>query len=377
MRVAVVHEWFVDWAGSEQVVQQILSCYPEADLFALVDFLPPALRGRILNKSATTSFLQSMPFAGTALWRYLPLMPVAIGQLDVSRYDLVISSSHAVAKGVRTSDRQIHVSYVHSPMRYAWDLEQQYLQSSELSGPIRRFLARQVFAYLRRWDVQTSRIPQMLIANSAFVAERIRTVWKRDSRVIHPPVNTSRFVPAGEKASFFLCASRLHFYKRVDVVVKAFAALPEQRLVVIGEGPERKALEAMATPNVTFLGYQPDEVLTDHLQRANALVFAAQEDFGILPVEAQSCGTPVIAFGKGGALETVRGAEQEAPTGIFFSQQEPDAVAAAVRAFMDERPRFRAEACRTNALRFSAENFRESFRRCIDDAIRHRASTAS
>jgi len=265
MRVAIVHEWLIEWAGSEQVVQQILECYPDADLFALADFLPEARRDRILGKRARTSFLQHMPRARQALWKYLPLMPLAVRHLDVSGYDLVISSSHAVAKGVRTKPGQVHVSYVHSPMRYAWDLEEQYLQAPELNGPLRQLVAKRVFRYLRDWDVCTSVQPDALAANSRFVAQRIARVWKRDARVIWPPVNTDRFVPGAAKEEFFLCASRLQYYKRIDIIVKAFASLPGHRLVVIGDGPERRRLEAMATRNVTFLGYQPDEVLFDHL----------------------------------------------------------------------------------------------------------------
>jgi glycosyltransferase involved in cell wall biosynthesis len=298
MKIAVVHEWLVDWAGSEQVLQQILLCYPEADLFSLVDFLPPDQRDRILGKTVKTSFLQHAPFARCGLWRYLPLMPLAIRGLDVSGYDLVISSSHCVAKGIVTRPGQLHLSYVHSPMRYAWDLEDQYLQSGELDGPVRRYLARRAFRFLRNWDVRTSANPAAIAANSSFVAQRIRRVWNRESRVIFPPVDTERFVPAGDRDDFFLCASRLQFYKRVDIVVKAFASLPDQRLVVIGEGPERPRLQSLASPNVTFVGYQDDASLVRSMQHAKALIFAAQEDFGILPVEAQACGTPVIALSR-------------------------------------------------------------------------------
>jgi glycosyltransferase involved in cell wall biosynthesis len=374
MKIAVVHEWLVDWAGSEQVLQQILACYPDADLFSLVDFLPDELRGRVLGKRATTSFLQRMPFARAALWRYLPLMPFAMESLDLSGYDLVISSSHAVAKGVVTSAQQIHVSYVHSPMRYAWDLEDQYLRSPELDGPLRRFVARRIFRYLRNWDVRTSANPDALAANSKFVAQRIARVWKRSSRVIWPPVDTGRFLPGAKKGDFFLCASRLHYYKRFDVIVEAFASLPDQTLVVIGDGPERKRLESMAPPNVTFLGYQTDERLIDHLQRANALLFAAEEDFGILPVEAQACGTPVIAFGSGGALETVRGLDEPEPTGVFFSTQASQDVVLAVRTFLENRARFAVAACRANALRFGIERFRDAFRGFVDDVVAQRKS---
>ncbi len=374
MKIAVVHEWLIDWAGSEQVVQQILSCYPDADLFALADFLPDELRGRVLNKRATTSFLQWMPFARQALWKYLPLMPTAVERFDLARYDVVISSSHAVAKGVRKRPGQVHICYVHSPMRYAWDLEDQYLRAPELRGFGRRFLARQIFSYLRKWDVRTSANPDALAANSRFVAERIGRLWNREARVIHPPVDTERFTPGPRKDSFFLCASRLQFYKRSDVVVRAFASLPDARLIVVGDGPQRQELQAMAPPNVEFVGYQSDAALRDYLQRATALLFAAEEDFGILPVEAQACGTPVIAFGKGGALETIRGLESAAPTGVFFSRQEPADVVEAIRIFLANESRFAAEACRANALSFGIGRFREGFRGFVEDVLKRQHS---
>jgi len=373
VRIAVVHEWLIDWAGSEQVVQQILACYPDADLFALADFLPDTLRERVLNKRATTSFLQRMPFARESLWKYLPLMPSAVERLDLSGYDLVISSSHAVAKGVRKRPGQIHVCYVHSPMRYAWDLEDQYLRSPELRGAARQFLARRIFRYLRRWDVRTAANPDALVANSRFVAARIARTWKRDAHVIHPPVDTERFTTRSDKEDFFLCASRLQFYKRTDVIVKAFASLPDMRLIVVGDGPQRQELEAMAPANVSFVGYQSDDALKDYLQRAKALLFAAEEDFGILPVEAQACGTPVIAFGQGGALETVRGPETATPTGVFFPRQEPADVVEAIRLFLANGSRFTPGACRANALEFGIGRFREAFRGFVEGVVSERA----
>jgi glycosyltransferase involved in cell wall biosynthesis len=211
--------------------------------------------------------------------------------------------------------------------------------------------------------------PHALAANSAFVAQRIRRVWGRDARVIHPPVDTDRFTMRERKEDFFVCASRLHYYKRVDVIVSAFASLPDRRLFVIGDGPERQRLESMAGDNVTFLGYQSDEILRDHLQRASAFLFAAEEDFGILPVEAQACGTPVIAFGKGGALETVREMGKPAATGLFFQRQQADDVATAVRSFLANRAQFSARNCRAHALTFGASRFRDELRSFVERSI--------
>lgn len=370
MKVAVVHEWLVDWAGSEQVLEQILTCFPDADLYALVDFLPAADRGRILNKNVTTSFLQRMPFVRGGIWRYLPLMPLAVEQFDLSSYDLIISNSHAVAKGVLVGPDQTHLSYVHSPMRYAWDLQHQYLKAPMFKGRIRRWTARWLLHYLRLWDVRSSLSASAYAVNSQFVGRRLWKAYRRESTVIHPPVDTERFVPGAAKEDFFLCVSRMFFYKRLDIVVKAFASLPQERLIVIGDGPERAHIQSLAGPNVTLLGYQPADALIGYLQKARALIFAAEEDFGLLPVEAQACGTPVIAYGRGGALETVRGLDQSEPTGVLFANQDPADVAGAVRTFLETRARLTPEACRANALRFSRDRFRSAFRQFVDDGLR-------
>jgi glycosyltransferase involved in cell wall biosynthesis len=360
MKIALVHEWFVDWAGSESVVAQMLLCFPDAHLYSLVDFLSDADRARIGGRRAQTSFLQRAPFARSKLPYYLPLMPLAIEQLDLSNYDLIISSSHAVAKGVICGPDQIHLCYAHSPMRYAWDQQHQYLRGSLGSG-LRGVGLRLLLHYLRIWDVRTAAGVDAFAANSAYVARRIRRTYRREAAVIHPPVDTERFKVRETKDSYFLCASRLMPYKRVDLVVEAFSRLPELKLVVIGDGPEYKSIARLAGRNVELLGYQSTESLIRHLQEATALVFAAEEDFGILPVEAQACGTPVIAFGRGGALETVNGDDCPSPTGILFQEQSVDALVQAIRQFHRNRCRFTAQACRQNAERFSQTVFRERF----------------
>jgi glycosyltransferase involved in cell wall biosynthesis len=368
MRVAVVHEWFVDWAGSEKVVEQILTCYPSADLFSLVDFLPPEHRKKLLNKVATTTFLQRMPFARTHLHWYLPWMPFAIEQLDLSGYDLVISSSHAVAKGVITGPDQTHISYVHSPMRYAWDLQHDYLRGKAGRG-LRGLALRRVLYKLRQWDSRSANGVDDLVANSQFVAKRIHKVYRREAQVIHPPIDIERFKLRENKDDFFLCAGRVMPYKRVDLVVKAFERLPMHKLVVIGDGPELRSIKANATKNVEFLGYQSDSVLQEYLQRARALIFAAKEDFGIIPLEAQACGTPVIAYGAGGVLETVTPLTQPNPTGLFFSEQSSEAIVAAVRDFERHSTEFAPQACREKANAFSPERFRREFTEFVNRRI--------
>ena len=299
---------------------------------------------------------------------YLPLMPLAIEQLDLSAYDLVISSNHAVAKGVITGPGQLHLSYVHSPMRYAWDLQHQYLAEAGLTRGLKSALARLALHYLRQWDVRSANGVDGFIANSHFIARRIRKVYRREASVIHPPVDVARFPLRTDKQDFYLTASRMVPYKKVPLIVQAFARMPEKRLVVIGDGPEFGKAKAAAefngtnAANITLLGHAPGEVLVDHMQRAKAFVFAAEEDFGITPLEAQACGTPVIAFGRGGSLETVRGeGEPGSRTGVFFGEQTVESIVAAVRVFEAEPKAFTPAACRANAERFSQEVFRVAF----------------
>ncbi|GAB2888951.1 hypothetical protein GCM10027046_16710 [Uliginosibacterium flavum] len=366
MRVAIVHEWFLTHAGSEKVVEQILKIWPNADLFSVVDFMPDAERGFMLGKRAKTTFIQNLPKARTKYRAYLPLMPLAIEQLDLSGYDLVISSSHAVAKGVLTGPDQVHVCYCHSPIRYAWDLQHQYLQESRLAKGFKSWLARIILHYIRIWDVRTAHGVDQFVANSAFIARRIRKVYGRDAVVVHPPADVSAFTLREDKEDFYLAASRMVPYKKMPMIVEAFARMPEKRLVVIGDGPELDKCRAVAGPNVTIMGYQSFQVLRDHMQRAKAFVFAAEEDFGITPVEAQACGTPVIAFGKGGALETVVDSPDPAQrTGIFFREQTLEAVMEAVSRF-EAGLAFDPLACRRNAERFGVQAFQDKFRTLVE-----------
>lgn len=369
MKVAVIHDWLTVDGGAERVLQQILDCYPEADLFSLVDFLPDSQRWFLQGKTAKTSFIQKLPKARRYYRHYLPLMPLAIEQFDLSGYDLVLSSSYAVAKGVLTGPDTLHVSYVHSPIRYAWDLQHQYLQEAKLDRGFKSVLTRCILHYIRLWDSRTAAGVDQFIANSQFIARRIRKVYRREAEVIYPPVNIDAFkLNPGPRDGFYLTASRLVPYKKISLIVEAFSAMPERQLIVIGDGPEFKRISAKAGPNVRMLGYQSFEVMLDHMQRAKAFVFAAEEDFGITPVEAQACGTPVIAFGRGGALETVCGLDRPQPTGLFFDAQTIEALQQAVQQF--ERLDWSAEACRHNAERFAPANFREQLQRQVQQSLR-------
>ncbi|MFM0029850.1 glycosyltransferase family 4 protein [Paraburkholderia madseniana] len=359
MRVAIVHEWLVTFGGSERVVEQMLECFPEADVFSLIDFMDD--RAFLKGKRATTSFVQKLPFAKRKYRNYLPLFPLAIEQFDLSAYDLVLSSSHAVAKGVLVGPDQLHISYVHSPIRYAWDLQHQYLTEANLLKGFRSLFARVALHYIRTWDVRTANGVDTFVANSDFIARRVNRVYRRDATVVYPPVDTEAFELGTHKESFYVTVSRMVPYKKVDLVVEAFSAMPERSLVVIGDGPDMEKIRSKAGPNVVILGHQPFPVLRDYLQRARAFVFAAEEDFGISIVEAQACGTPVIAFGKGGACETVIDDTQPQPTGVFFDEQTVESVQAAVRRFEASADRFLPDSCRANAERFSEAAFRRGF----------------
>ncbi len=369
-RVAIIHEWLVTFGGSEKVLAELLTLFPGADLFAVVDFLSSADRLKLGCPRVRTSFIQHLPFAQKRYRSYLPFMPLAVEQFDLSSYDLVISSSHAVAKGVLTGPGQTHVCYCHTPMRYAWDLQHQYLRETGLTKGVKSFLARLMLHYIRLWDTRTAAGVDLFIANSAYIAKRIRKTYGRGAVIVHPPVHIEGFPLCLEKEDFYLTASRMVPYKRIDIIVEAFARMPERRLVVIGDGPEMPKLRALGRENITFLGYQDDSVLCDHLQRARGFVFAAEEDFGILPVEAQACGTPVIAYGAGGALETVLPAGNPlgmAATGVFFAEQTPAAVCTAITRF--EALRFDPRNCRIWAERFSRSAFAEAIRQQLNALV--------
>lgn len=298
--VGLVADWLVTYAGSEKVIAEFIKLFPQSDLYSVIDFLSDESRSRFMNKRAKTTFIQKLPKAKSNYQRYLPFMPLAIEQLDVSKHEIILSSSHAVAKGVLTGPDQLHISYVHSPIRYAWDLQHQYLREVGLDKGIKSYIARMLLHKIRLWDCRTANGVDHFIANSQFIARRIKKVYGRDADVIYPPVDVNRFELNFNKEDYFFTASRLVPYKRIDLIVEAFSEMPNRKLVVIGDGPEMQKIKSKAKTNIEILGYQPDSVMQEYMRNAKAFVFAAEEDFGIIPVEAQACGTPVIAFGKGG-----------------------------------------------------------------------------
>ncbi len=367
--IAFVHEWLTEWGGSEDSLRMMLACYPRAQLHATIDFLSPADRSRLGAGTIKTTFLQRAPGVRKRFWNYLPLTPLAVESHDLRHAQVIVSSSHACAKGVLTRGDQLHLSYVYSPMRYAWDLHHTYLDDYRLSSSLKGLLARYIFHRLRIWDRQTANNVDLMIAISRHVQHRIWRTYRRPSRLLYPPVRTDLFQLQTRKEDHYVTVSRLVSYKRIDIMLEAFRAMPSRKLIVIGDGPELAALRASCPPNVTLLGRQSDEVVRQHLQAARAFVFAAHEDFGISPVEAQACGTPVIAYGAGGSLETVRGLHSgAAPTGLFFREQTPASLIEAVEAFEQAGAAFGPEACRAWAEQFSEERFRREFTHCVDEA---------
>ena len=367
MKIAIVHDWLYTYAGAEKVLEQIIQCFPQADLFSLIDFIPAGERGFIQNKTVTSSFIQRMPFAKTKHRHYLPLMPLAIEQLDVSSYDVVISSSHAVAKGILTGPNQLHICYCHSPIRYAWDMQHQYLREAGITSGLKSWLTRYILHKIRLWDYRTANGVDSFVANSKFIARRIFKVYRRDASVIYPNVDVDKFTLQSEKQDYYLTASRLVPYKKIVLIAEAFASMPDKKLKIVGTGPDQKKIaDLVATAaNIEYLGFVEDAGLVSLMQNAKAFVFAAEEDFGIIPVEAQACGTPVIAYGRGGSLETINGLGSESPTGVFFAEQSTAAVIAAVAQF-EAQTVITPENCRQNALRFSVSRFRTEFTQFVE-----------
>jgi len=363
LKYALVHEWLTPKAtgGSEIVVREILN-FIHADLYSLIDFESVNPESYLFQRQIGTTFLQHFPQACRGVQKYLPLLPLAIEQLDLRAYDVILSSSHTVAKGVLTIPGQLHICYCHTPMRFAWDLTFDYLRSSKLGHGLQGMLTRYLLHQLRQWDVLAANRVDYFIANSQNTARRIWRCYRRPATVIYPPVNIERFPFVASKQDFYVTVSRLVSYKQVSLIVRAFNQL-KKPLVVIGTGPELKAIRKLAQPHVQVLGAQPDDVVEKYMAQAKAFVYAAYEDFGIALVEAQACGTPVIAFGAGGALETVRDVRQypDTGTGIFFGAQTEAALVEAVEKFETYQEVFNPEDARSQAAQFAPKIFEERY----------------
>ncbi|MES2480419.1 MAG: glycosyltransferase [Pseudomonadota bacterium] len=368
-RLAYVHEWLTEWGGSEDVLRAMLQSVPSDSLYATIDFLSDAHRARLGGLHARTTFLQRFPFVREHFWKYLPITPLAVESLDLSEAQVIVSGSHAFAKGVLTTANQLHLCYVHSPMRWAWDLHHEYLRDYGLDRGFKSVLARYLFHRLRQWDRQTANNVDLFLANSHHVRQRIWRTYRRPARVLYPPVRTARFQLQTVRDDHYVTVSRLVSYKRVDLIVEAFRSLPSKKLVVIGDGPELPRLRANCPPNVQLMGFQSDEVVQRTMGSARAFVFAAHEDFGISPVEAQACGTPVIAYGVGGATETVRDVRsQPRPTGLLFAHQTSASLVEAIEAFEACAARIDPHDCHAWAQRFGEERFTEAFSAIVAQA---------
>ncbi len=359
-KTAITHEWLVSYAGSERCVESFTNIWKEADVYALVDFLNDEQREIILKgKKANTTFIQQLPLARKKHRYYLPLFPTAIERLDLSDYKLIISSNHAVSKGVKTNKNQLHISYCHSPMRYAWDQSEHYLKG--LTG----LFAKSFMNYLRKWDLKSADNVNFFIANSHHIAEKIKRIYNRDSAVIYPPVDVDKFTVSEKKDDYYLIASRFVPYKKVDLVVEAFNRMPVKKLIVIGSGPEKEKVKSIAKSNIEFLSHQPTEKLKEYMTKAKAFVFAAEEDFGIVVVESMACGTPVIALNKGGTAESVINGK----TGIHFNEQTPDSIINAVKEFEKRIDYFDVQTIRKHAEKFNRANFEENIKQYVRNKL--------
>ena len=373
MKVAIVHYWFVDRRGGERVVETLCELYPQADLFTHV-YDPAPFAETLAGHAVRTTFVNRLPFAKRMLEPYLPLMPLACEQIDLRGYDLVISSESGPAKGVIAPPDALHVCYCHSPMRYAWDMYPQYLGEA---GWFKRLAMRPLMHYLRLWDQASAQRPDAIVANSAHTRARVAKYWRREADVIPPPVDTTRFTGASAGVApgdYYICAGHLMGYKRTDLAVEAFNALGLP-LVIAGVGPELESLKRRAKPNVTFLGWTSDEALAGHVARSRALVFPGEEDFGIVPVEAMAAGRPVIAYRRGGALDSV----VDGVTGLFFDAQTPESLAGAVRRFEETRGSFDAARIAEHARGFGEAHFKQRFAAVVDRLLdeRHRRSAGA
>ena len=362
MKKALIHDWFSTYAGAEKCVESFTNVWDDFEIYGLIDFLSERDRDKILKgKQAHTSFIQKLPFTKSKYRNYLPLFPLAIEQFDLSGYDVVLSSSHAVAKGVLTHSNQLHISYVHTPIRYAWDLYHQYLHESGLNHGFKGILAKYFLHKIRLWDVSTANRVDHYIANSHYIARRIEKIYGKPSDVVYPPVDVDKFTLCEAKEEFYLTASRMVPYKKIDLIVEAFSQT-DKKLLVIGDGPDMAKIRSKAGKNVELLGFADDETMRDLMGRAKAFVFAAEEDFGITPVEAQACGTPVICFGRGGTLETVR----EGISGLYFMEQNIRELLAAVDKFEQSYYNFEPIKIRENSLKFSRARFESEIKSYVE-----------
>lgn len=358
LKTAIVHDWFASYAGSERVVESFTNIWGNAEVFTLFSFLQPEEREIIIKDCPLhTSFIQKI--ASKKNYRYfLPLFPFAVEQFDLSGFDIVISSSHAVVKGVKTSKNQLHICYCHTPIRYVWDLRDQYLKQTNLQTGLKGWAADKILNYIKKWDLKTKDRPDYYIANSRYISNRIKRIYDRDAEVIYPPVDIEKFKCETVKENYYITASRFVPYKKIDLIAEAFTKMPDKNLVIVGEGPEESRIKKKSGNNIEFTGFRSSGELSSIIQKGKAFVFAAEEDFGIVIVEALSCGTPVIAFNKGGSAETVVNKKH----GILFNEQSTDSIIAAVKEFEKNEIKFDPVDLSNYAKSFDRKVFEEKIK---------------
>lgn len=376
MRKALIHDILVQSGGAEKCVESFTNIWDDFDIFTLVDNLSDQDRERILKgKTTTTSFIQKLPFSKKLFRHYFPFYPYAVEQFDFSEYDLILSSSFSACKGVLTRPDQIHISYVYSPVRYAWDLYHQYLREAKLTRGLKSIVVKWMLHYFRNWDAGTANRPDYYIAISHYIAKRIKKLYGKEALVIYPPVNCDKFTIGNTTEDYYFTTSRMVPYKKMDLIVEAFKYMPDKKLIVGGDGPDFKKIKKIASKNVELLGFLETNRLISYTQNAKAFIFAAEEDFGIAPIEAQACGVPVIAFGKGGALETIIGnysSQNEvakSDTGVFFEKQTVEELIKAIEVFEKNQDKFDKKTIRNQALKFDTKRFEKEFKTIIDTII--------
>jgi len=386
VKVALVHDWLTGMRGGERCLEVFCELFPEAHIYTLL-YVRGSVSSTIEKHPIRTSFIQHLPFSSRWYRHYLPLFPKAIESFDLQDYDLVISSSHCVAKGIKVPEGTCHLAYVFTPMRYIWDQYDMYFSNGAATGSLQRHAMRMIRPWLQKWDRSSNTQVNDIIAISQHVAQKIKAYWNRESMVVYPPVNWQAFEASYKDEGFYLMVSSLSPYKRIDLAIQAANAL-SRRLTIIGDGPEYKRLSALAGPTVELTGWLPDHVVSDYLARCRALIFPGKEDFGIVPLEAMSCGKPVIAYGKGGVLETVvpinpqtkpvgnegvngMGFHPQHPTGVFFYEQNAASLIEALQLFEREKECFDPASIRQYAASFDRIHFKQRIQdvitQCVDE----------
>jgi len=350
-KIAIVHDWLYAAGGAEVVLAKLLQMFPKADIYTMVDLLPKKHRDFLEGHQIYTSILQKYSFVAKNHKYFIPIMPYLVEQFDLSQYDLIISDSHFVAKGVITAPKQLHIAYIYSPVRYGWDMYFDYDKAGAFGKGLKNLFMKRWLHKLRIWDFVSAQRADFLISSSKFIQKRVKKYWGRDSTLVYPAIEIDDTIYCEKKQEYFVTLSRLIEYKKIDIMIEAFNELPQKKLIIIGEGRMKEKLQKISKSNITFTGYLPKNEAMEIVSKAKAFIFMAKEDFGIVPIEAQACGTPVIAYADGGAEETIL----KDKTGVFIEKQDKESLKEAILNFKIEN--FSPSVCREFAKNFSSFNF--------------------